>query len=152
MNSMIQLLWDRGEANGYAWHMTRDPLPNTPRHTVLLHEAFGDHQVANLATEVEARLLRARLRTPALDPGRSLDRRLRSTASGRSRATRGGQRPGGVRHRAPAAARLWRRGCSRVSGDPPAPLTEPIRSPGGGSRTGLTGFAPSGGWRSSSIS
>ena len=71
---MIQVLWDRGESNGYAWHMTDDPLPNTPRHTVLLHEAFGDHQVANVATEVEARVIGARLRTPALDPGRSLDR------------------------------------------------------------------------------
>jgi hypothetical protein len=50
INSMIQILWDGGEANGYAWHMTRDPYPETPRHTVLLHEAFGDHQVANVAT------------------------------------------------------------------------------------------------------
>ena len=73
--SMVQMLWDRGEANGYAWHMTRDPYPGTPRHTVLLHEAFGDHQVANVATEVEARVIGARLRTPALDPGRSRDRR-----------------------------------------------------------------------------
>jgi hypothetical protein len=75
INSMIQILWDRGEANGYAWHMTRDPYPGTPKHTVLLHEAFGDHQVANVATEVEARVIGARLRTPALDPGRSLDKR-----------------------------------------------------------------------------
>jgi hypothetical protein len=75
LGSMIQVLWDRGEANGYAWHMTSDPLPNTPRHTVLLHEAFGDHQVANVATEIEARVIGARLRVPALDPGRSLDRR-----------------------------------------------------------------------------
>jgi hypothetical protein len=73
--SMLQILWDRGEANGYAWHMTRDPYPNTPRHTVLLHEAFGDHLVANVATEVEARVIGARLRVPALDPGRSRDRR-----------------------------------------------------------------------------
>ena len=75
INSMIQILWDRGEANGYAWHMTRDPYPGTPLHTVVLHEAFGDHQVANVATEVEARVIGARLRTPALDSGRSLDRR-----------------------------------------------------------------------------
>jgi hypothetical protein len=75
INSMIQLVWDRGDANGYAWHMTRDPLPNTPRHTVLLHEAFGDHQVSNVATETLARLIGARLRTPSLDPGRSADRR-----------------------------------------------------------------------------
>jgi hypothetical protein len=75
LTSMVQILWDRGEANGYAWHMTRDPYPDTPDHTVLLHEAFGDHQVANVATEVEARVIGARLRTPALDPGRSRDRR-----------------------------------------------------------------------------
>jgi hypothetical protein len=75
LTSMLQILWDRGEANGYAWHMTRNPYPDTPRHTVLLHEAFGDHQVANVATEVEARVIGARLRTPALDPGRSRDRR-----------------------------------------------------------------------------
>jgi hypothetical protein len=74
VNSMIQLLWDRGEANGYVYHMVRDPLPNTPTKTVLLHEAFGDHQVSNVATETEARIIGARLRTPALDPGRSLDR------------------------------------------------------------------------------
>jgi hypothetical protein len=74
VNSMIQLLWDRGEANGYVYHMVRDPLPNTPKKTVLLHEAFGDHQVSNVATETEARIIGARLRTPALDPGRSRDR------------------------------------------------------------------------------
>ena len=72
--SIVQTLWDRGEANGYAWHMTEDPYRNTPEHTVLLHEAFGDHQVANVATETEARVIGARLRTPALDPGRSIDR------------------------------------------------------------------------------
>ncbi|MEA2364105.1 MAG: hypothetical protein QOD71_3250 [Thermoleophilaceae bacterium] len=75
VNSMIQLLWDRGEANGYVYHMVRDPLPNTPKKTVLLHEAFGDHQVANVATETEARIIGARLRVPALDPGRSRDRK-----------------------------------------------------------------------------
>ena len=35
--------------------------------------AFGDHQVANVTTQVEARTIGARLRTPALDPGRSAD-------------------------------------------------------------------------------
>ena len=42
--------------------------------TVLLHEAFGDHQVANVATEVEARTIGSRLRLPATDPGRNVDR------------------------------------------------------------------------------
>jgi hypothetical protein len=73
--SLVQTLWDRAEANGYAHHMVRDPYPDTPRHRVLLHEAFGDHQVANVTTEVEARTIGARVRSPMVDPGRSADRR-----------------------------------------------------------------------------
>jgi hypothetical protein len=69
--SLLQNLWDRGDADGYAHHMTGDPLPDTPRHKVILDEAFGDHQVPNAATEVEARTIGARLREPDLDPGRS---------------------------------------------------------------------------------
>lgn len=63
---ITQMLWDRGEANGYAQHLTRDPYPGTPAHQVLIHEAFGDHQVANIATEVEARSLGARAHRPPL--------------------------------------------------------------------------------------
>jgi hypothetical protein len=69
--SQVQLLWDRGEADGYALHMTSDPLPNTPRHKVLMHVAFGDHQVSDTAAEVEARTIGARAHRPALVPGRS---------------------------------------------------------------------------------
>jgi hypothetical protein len=69
----IQMLWDRGEANGYAHHMTDDPYAGTPAHQVLLHEAFGDHQVANVATEIEARTIGAHLVVPALAPGRHSD-------------------------------------------------------------------------------
>jgi hypothetical protein len=69
--SLIQMLWDRAEANGYAHHMTDDPYPNTPPHDVLLNMAYGDHQVTNWATAVEARTIGARMRTPKLDPGRS---------------------------------------------------------------------------------
>jgi hypothetical protein len=70
--SLIQLLWDRAEANGYAHHMTRDPYRNTPAHEVILDMAYGDHQVTNWATIVEARTIGARLRVPALDPQRAL--------------------------------------------------------------------------------
>jgi hypothetical protein len=69
--AQIQLLWDRGEANGYAHHMTTDPLPNTPRHTVLMQVAFGDHQVSDTAAEVEARTIGARAYRPVVDDGRS---------------------------------------------------------------------------------
>jgi hypothetical protein len=68
--SLVQMLWDRSEANGYAHHITGDPLPDTPAHAVLLHAAFGDHQVANVAAEVEARTIGASVYQPALDPGR----------------------------------------------------------------------------------
>jgi hypothetical protein len=71
--SLTQMLWDRGEADGYAEHLVRNPYPNTPRHSVLLLESFGDHQVTNVATEVEARTIGASVRTPTLDPGRSAD-------------------------------------------------------------------------------
>jgi len=66
---LLQMLWDRGEANGYAQHLTSDPLPHTPKHTVLMHVAFADHQVSNAAAEVEARTVGARLYQPALAPG-----------------------------------------------------------------------------------
>jgi len=68
--SMIQSLWDRGEPNGYANHMTTDPLPGTPEHKVMIEMAYGDHQVANVATEVEARTIGASLRQPAVDANR----------------------------------------------------------------------------------
>jgi hypothetical protein len=68
--SFIQNLWDHGEMDGYAEHVTRDPLPGTPRHAVLMTVAFGDHQVTNWASEVEARTIGASLREPALDAGR----------------------------------------------------------------------------------
>ena len=71
--ALMQMVWDRGEANGYAHHLTTDPLPGTPQHRVLLIEALGDHQVANVATEVEARTIGALVRQPAVAPGRSLD-------------------------------------------------------------------------------
>ena len=67
---LIQMLWDRGEANGYAHHMTDDPLAGTPAHQVLLHVAFGDHQVANVAAEVEARTIGAGTNAGYLAPGR----------------------------------------------------------------------------------
>jgi hypothetical protein len=70
---LAQMLWDRGENDGYAQHLTDNPYRRTPKHRVMLYEAFGDHQVANVATEVMARTIDAELRVPALAPGRSPD-------------------------------------------------------------------------------
>jgi hypothetical protein len=71
--ALIQMLWDRSDPDGLAHHMTTDPLPNTPQHTVLMHEAFGDHQVANVATEIEARTIGASIHQPAIAAGRSYE-------------------------------------------------------------------------------
>jgi hypothetical protein len=71
--SIAQLQWDRAETNGYAQHLTGAPYPNTPAHEVLLHIAFGDHQVAMVAAEIEARTIGARVHQPALVPGRHTD-------------------------------------------------------------------------------
>ena len=70
---LVQLLWDRAESDGYAEQMTGG-LPGTPSHQILLEEGFGDHQVANIMTETEARTIGAAIREPALAKRRSNER------------------------------------------------------------------------------
>lgn len=70
---LIQLLWDRGENDGYVQHLTTDPYPGITAKKVLLVEAFGDHQVANVSTEILARTIGAAVHRPSLGPGRSPD-------------------------------------------------------------------------------
>lgn len=68
--SLIQMLWDRSEPNGYAHRMTDNPLPDTPKHNVTLQVALGDHQVSNFSAEVEARTVGMATHGPVLDEGR----------------------------------------------------------------------------------
>ncbi|MFJ2029902.1 hypothetical protein [Streptosporangium sp. NPDC087985] len=70
---LLQMLWDRAETDGYAQHLADDPLPGSPYHRVLLHVAFGDHQVSTVTAEVEARTIGARIHQPAVAAGRSPD-------------------------------------------------------------------------------
>jgi hypothetical protein len=70
---LMQMLWDRGENNGYAHHMTSDPLANTPPHEVLMQVAFGDHQVSMWTADVLARTVGASTNPTPLDPGRHPD-------------------------------------------------------------------------------
>ena len=67
---LMQMLWDRGEPDGYAERMTEDPLPDTPAHQVLLDVAFGDHQVTDYQADVEARTIGAAAHEPVLFKGR----------------------------------------------------------------------------------
>ena len=68
---LLQTLWDRADPNGYATHMTASAeagqtLPNTPDHHVLMQIAWGDHQVANITAEDEARTIGAASISPPL--------------------------------------------------------------------------------------
>jgi hypothetical protein len=67
---IIQMLWDRGDPNGYAHRMTTNPLPDTPAHQVVLNVALGDHQVTDYQADVEARTIGASAHTPVLYDGR----------------------------------------------------------------------------------
>jgi hypothetical protein len=68
--SLLQMLWDRAETSGFVHHIVSDPYEDTPVHSVLLEEAFGDHQVTNIQTETEARTLGIPVRSPVLADGR----------------------------------------------------------------------------------
>jgi hypothetical protein len=72
--SLAQMLWDRGETNGWGTHVTSKPPKNTPKHNVLLHIAVADHQVANAASDVEARTLGLSAYRPVMAAGRSFDK------------------------------------------------------------------------------
>lgn len=69
---LIQMLWDRGEGNGYVNHYT-DPLDGLDPKVGLIHGALGDHQVANVAMDVMARSMGASVVWPAVGEGRSTD-------------------------------------------------------------------------------
>jgi hypothetical protein len=68
--SLVQMLWDRSEPNGYAHRMTDDPLAGTPAHRVLMNVAFGDHQVSTWQADVEARTIGAQIHDPVVYDGR----------------------------------------------------------------------------------
>lgn len=56
---LMQTIWDRAEPSGYSVHVSKDPLPGTPAHEVLMLVAIGDHQVTTLGAHVMARSLGA---------------------------------------------------------------------------------------------
>jgi hypothetical protein len=70
---LAQLLWDRGETNGYANHITTNLLPNTPAHDVLVLGAVGDHQVTEYSARVEAATVGAAAHVPIAAPGRTAE-------------------------------------------------------------------------------
>ncbi|MEC9363886.1 MAG: hypothetical protein VYC42_11755 [Pseudomonadota bacterium] len=73
--SFIQMLWDRGETNGYVNHLRRPDAfialgHPTPNHEAILNVAFGDHQVADVTPEVMSRSFDGAVHLPGTEPGR----------------------------------------------------------------------------------
>lgn len=63
--SLMQMLWDRAENNGYLSHLAGNYLPNTePDKRVLLHAALGDHLVTHWSAEILARTIGAPIHEP----------------------------------------------------------------------------------------
>ena len=57
--SLMQMLWDRSENNGYAHHMTDNTALGGPDNQLLLQPAFADHQVTHWSAQVMARTIGA---------------------------------------------------------------------------------------------
>ena len=72
--ALINLLWDRGEGDGWAAHATTHPPADTPAHRVLIHASVGDWQVTTYQADVLARTVGASAHKPAFLPNRSLER------------------------------------------------------------------------------
>jgi len=70
--AVIQMLWDRGEGNGHANHLTRDPLPGTNAKKVLVYASVGDKSVNENGAELLARTIGARVHQPAVAEGRHI--------------------------------------------------------------------------------
>lgn len=68
--AVMQLLWDRAEPSGYLDAIQRNPLPNTPRHSVLIQHALGDQQVTHLSAHHMGRSIGAvRFESTVAEPG-----------------------------------------------------------------------------------
>ena len=64
---LAQMLWDRGENEGYAEHLTSHPYAGTKAKQVFIIENYGDHQVANVSAEAFARTIGAVNHQPIFD-------------------------------------------------------------------------------------
>lgn len=65
--ALIQALFDLSDPVNLTRHLYTSPLPDAPDERVLLlHEAIGDSQVPNLATEMLARAIGARILEPSV--------------------------------------------------------------------------------------
>ena len=65
---LAQMIWDRGENDGYAESLTAHPFAGNVAKQVFIIENYGDHQVANVSAEAFARTIGAVNHQPVFDP------------------------------------------------------------------------------------
>jgi hypothetical protein len=70
--SLIQMVWDRADSNGYANHITRDPLPGSKLSRVLIQSPVGDQILTETAAELMQRSLGAQRHNPSIVEGRHI--------------------------------------------------------------------------------
>ena len=80
--SLMQMLWDRSENNGYAEHLTDNSAMGGPDNRVLMTPAFGDHQVTMYSADVMARTIGAGVDRGRVTDARKLAAGLPLTAEG----------------------------------------------------------------------
>jgi hypothetical protein len=102
--NVIQMLWDRGETNGYAQHLTAHSYPRTPRHTMLLLGAVGDHQVSEFSPPGRSAARWAPRATCRTSDRVASSAASTASASRRSRAIRGSARRTSLGHGSPLLA------------------------------------------------
>ncbi len=70
--SLIQIVWDRADSNGFANHITRDPLPGSKVSRVLIEFGIGDQILTETASELMQRSLGTRRHNPSIVEGRHI--------------------------------------------------------------------------------
>ena len=122
---LAQLLWDRGENEGYAQHLTANPYAGIPAKQIFIIENYGDHQVANVAAEMLARTIGAR-QSPA-----RVQRVVLRRAAARSNvpvdAAVGARRSWTTTKAAPAGLVLWDYGTPTPPTDQPRAQRRRVR-------------------------
>lgn len=64
--ALMQGIWDRADSNGYANHITRDPLPGSKLSRILINSPIGDQILTETAAEMMQRSLGVQRHNPSI--------------------------------------------------------------------------------------
>ena len=70
--SLIQMVWDRADSNGYSNHITRDPLPGSKLSRIIIQSPIGDQILTETAAELMQRSLEVKRHNPSNVEGRHI--------------------------------------------------------------------------------